>query len=910
MTRSSLRSASHRLSRRDVLKYGGGAASGIALGSLAGGLELAPLREAKVGWESAAAIAPGNQHFQRVWARTDYPVAQGQVSRTWMWGPEAFSPVMVEPYAESPGSERAVQYFDKARMEITNPAADQNSIWYVTNGLLVVELITGKMQLGHNQFSNGMPAQVNVAGDLDDPDGPTYATFAGLLDAAPLPLGSAIIQQVDRAGHVHSDGSLSAHGVSVGYIDNVTNHSIAAPFWAFMNSSGMVYENGQYGQAVLFQDPYFATGRPISEPYWAEARVAGTVRLVLVQCFERRVLTYTPGNPAGWLVEAGNVGLHYYSWRYGSLDVPEEPDLPEEPEEPEEPEHPEPVPGSCMLPVSDGKPKQDVMSRLSPLLANNQVPSVLGAAMMQIIQRYLNGHQPANALEADAFARLSELPEDLKSILACAVATLDIVDEPNRTKLFASNVLNMGDQPLEMGWLGEQIGDELLQLASLQTFGNIHCAKHEEPGKVRFDPTLNYSGEFPPALIKLMRVNGLRTISYEPMLSAADFLPHELQQSCVPSIVDGQTQVNCSILTSNCPGYEYEGLCLKVPEVAAGSAILVEGVNFYDVDAKVAIYLKNTGDIVRMVDAHICGDQETPVTENVGGTEQYIADSRVKDLLTFKVPEDLPVGIYYFVVQVPNSLNVVGYADYLWSFAQYFEVVPSPNVTFKITADQLYAVKETSPASFGSDEVGLRFVMVPMDANLVPGEAIEHKFPIFGDVDSGEERGLNRVLFDGSGISGLAMTILGFEVDSESAYEKQIQDLADAYVDILKSSWNALATSIGAAGGKALAALLGIGNAWAAAIGAAIALAVNLFIALWAPADLIIEDSAGFTSLALAALVSDNYPSPPEASYTSAGGIDVKVLPVSKLVEYRERREYISDEEDSEYRITLRYSMS
>jgi hypothetical protein len=28
------------------------------------------------------------------------------------------------------------------------------------------------------------------------------------------------------------------------------------------------------------------------------------------------VLTYTPGNSVGWQVEAGNVGQHYYRWRY------------------------------------------------------------------------------------------------------------------------------------------------------------------------------------------------------------------------------------------------------------------------------------------------------------------------------------------------------------------------------------------------------------------------------------------------------------------------------------------------------------------------------------------------------------------------------------------------------------------
>ena len=34
-----------------------------------------------------------------------------------------------------------------------------------------------------------------------------------------------------------------------------------------------------------------------------------------MQCFERRCLTYTPGNPEGFVVEAGNVGQHYYEWR-------------------------------------------------------------------------------------------------------------------------------------------------------------------------------------------------------------------------------------------------------------------------------------------------------------------------------------------------------------------------------------------------------------------------------------------------------------------------------------------------------------------------------------------------------------------------------------------------------------------
>ncbi|MEZ4568871.1 MAG: hypothetical protein R2849_00770 [Thermomicrobiales bacterium] len=72
---------------------------------------------------------------------------------------------------------RQVQYYDKSRMEITDPTVDPNSIWYVTNGLLATELITGRMQLGNNRFDDRAPANVNVAGDANDPNGPTYATF-------------------------------------------------------------------------------------------------------------------------------------------------------------------------------------------------------------------------------------------------------------------------------------------------------------------------------------------------------------------------------------------------------------------------------------------------------------------------------------------------------------------------------------------------------------------------------------------------------------------------------------------------------------------------------------------------------------------------------------------------------------
>ncbi|RIK39629.1 MAG: hypothetical protein DCC58_14990 [Chloroflexi bacterium] len=272
----------------------------------------------------AGAVAPGNAAFRAVWERPDGPVADGLVSRTWIWGPEANTPIIMEPYAEAPGGMREVQYFDKSRMEITNPNGDPNSIWYVTNGLLVMELITGQLQTGDNQFEQRNPAQVNVAGDADDPQGVTYATIAGVLDAAPLPAGATVTWRLARDGSVVTDLDLADYGVTVAYHVQVEgiDHQIAAPFWEFMNSSGAVYEHGQLVQAGLFPDPFYATGYPISEAYWVRVKLAGVERDVLVQCFQRRCLTYTPSNDPAWRVEAGNVGLHYRVWRTGEASNP------------------------------------------------------------------------------------------------------------------------------------------------------------------------------------------------------------------------------------------------------------------------------------------------------------------------------------------------------------------------------------------------------------------------------------------------------------------------------------------------------------------------------------------------------------------------------------------------------------
>ncbi|HUG16001.1 MAG TPA: hypothetical protein VMM78_13405, partial [Thermomicrobiales bacterium] len=131
--------------------------------------------------------------------------------------------------------------------------------------------------------------------------------------------GALITQRVDRDGVVTNDPGLAGHGVTAAHRVQVPgiDHQVASVFWEYMQSAGVVFQDGAYGVAPLFDNPFYATGLPISEAYWARVKVAGTYKDVLIQCFERRCLTWTPDNPDGWKVEAGNVGQHYFAWRYG-----------------------------------------------------------------------------------------------------------------------------------------------------------------------------------------------------------------------------------------------------------------------------------------------------------------------------------------------------------------------------------------------------------------------------------------------------------------------------------------------------------------------------------------------------------------------------------------------------------------
>jgi hypothetical protein len=68
---------------------------------------------------------------------------------------------------------------------------------------------------------------------------------------------------------------MATYAVTTGNLAPETNHTVAAPFWALMTSSGTVFEGG-YTSASLFGSPFYATSLPITEPYWMTVAVGGT----------------------------------------------------------------------------------------------------------------------------------------------------------------------------------------------------------------------------------------------------------------------------------------------------------------------------------------------------------------------------------------------------------------------------------------------------------------------------------------------------------------------------------------------------------------------------------------------------------------------------------------------------------
>ncbi len=168
----------------------------------------------------------------------------------------------------------SAQYFEKGRIEdhrgeVTDPR------WAFMYGRLTAELIEGE---GQQELSAN--ATSSTYGDIRRAAEPAYR------QAVPAEFEQGTLQLPD--------------GVFVPYHP----HLRAAPgyivplyFWTYIN------------QAALFPGGWLHDiGLPMTDAFVVDAVKNGTSRQIMMQAFERAVLTYDPLNPPEWQVERGNIG--------------------------------------------------------------------------------------------------------------------------------------------------------------------------------------------------------------------------------------------------------------------------------------------------------------------------------------------------------------------------------------------------------------------------------------------------------------------------------------------------------------------------------------------------------------------------------------------------------------------------
>ena len=261
--------------------------------------------------------------FEFEWDRIDLPVSNGEATRTWTWGPAPISDVVSEPGSADEAGPQPVQYFDKGAMELTSNDETADPSGPVLSSTLVSEMIQG---------TGVEPADIPVAGDSDSSRSVTYSTLNSLLAEPPFEAGSTLSSRVSPDGEIADDAALADYGIVADEHVEETNHRIASVFWEFLNATGTVWNGEEHEVETLFPELDITTGPPLTEAYWVEATVDGVQQDILVQCFERRCLTYTPDNPEGWQVEFNNAGRHFHDWQNDAA----EPEPPADPTTPTE----------------------------------------------------------------------------------------------------------------------------------------------------------------------------------------------------------------------------------------------------------------------------------------------------------------------------------------------------------------------------------------------------------------------------------------------------------------------------------------------------------------------------------------------------------------------------------------------
>jgi hypothetical protein len=536
------------------------------------------------------------------------------------------------------------------------------------------------------------------------------------------------------------------------------------------------------------------------------------------------------------------------------------------------------------------------------------------ASFMQASNRFTAGKEAGNELESAMFKKFKSMSAGSKEIMTRTAKTFKALPAKRKGKC-VKDIMQDPNKPTSITTVAKGFAEELTSMVSGMALGNQATALVERPGKVRLIKFPAGGDDVYPNQVHIFKINDIRTNDYVPFLKAKDFLPEEYQQVCTPREVGNTVKWDCKIQRQPCDGHGIDNVCLRVLEVQSGTSVTLTGVNFFNLDAKIHIRKKGSSAGFKKLKAFVYGDITTPVYKTVNGTRKLINDKRVSDKIFFTIPPDTAPGIFEFFVFFPNNSGVTGHGigDEFSSNIQYIEVIPPTTARFQIASESLWAKDETGTQDWtGSDEVGIKINAVPLFTDLTMGSMQQHQYR-FGDVDSGETRAMETVLFSHSkSIAGVILSVVGYEIDDDDAYKNQIMEWTDIFIDLLKDQWELVIGSTAAV--AALKELVGIGFYGYVILGCAILLtaAIDFIYSLWAAPDLIIQDTLAYSVSDLGKMTNINIPKPLANSdktiYITAGGIDVRLMSNEKVPnEYTEQRGYLSDD-NSWYNIKFRFN--
>lgn len=169
------------------------------------------------------------------------------------------------------------QYFEKGRIEFHGDESDPN--WQYMYGLLAEEL----QRAGANLPVGGDTSTLN------------YASIQGLADP-----GSRLNPPDDFDGGVAQVAGYLTFIPFDAQLQPAPGHNVPDFFWNYMNRKDLF-------PAGWLHD----IGLPMTEAVQATVTKGDVQRDIVIQAFQRTVLTYDPQNPDDWKVERANVGTDY-----------------------------------------------------------------------------------------------------------------------------------------------------------------------------------------------------------------------------------------------------------------------------------------------------------------------------------------------------------------------------------------------------------------------------------------------------------------------------------------------------------------------------------------------------------------------------------------------------------------------